>query len=429
MVQGGLAKSAIVCLCALALIASTLAAAPAGAAMYFGATISAETYGKTGNAPRSLESWDLFERHAGRKVAILNQGQKWATFDQLEVDATAARGAIPLVTMGPGEQDAAIKKWAQEAKAFGHPFLFAPWWEMNGGWYAWGRSPDFIAAWRRFHDLVVGQGATNVTWTWVVNSIWYDPASNPSPYYPGDAYVDWTGLDTYNWGRNPAQPDKWINPEQTITPTLDIIREVAPTKPLAIVETASSEYGGNKTDWTREMLTTYLPHHPEIGAFLWFNWNFEKGDKRADWPIESSAPAQQEFRKGIQSSLFVPGPVSLPALTKVPPPSGGSADPAQAADLAPAAEMAAGPDVDVGDNGTATVVWSARSAGEFGVFARQIEADGSRRAAQLLSAPGGDALAPRVAMAPDGTAVVVWIGWDGASFRVQERRIAAGGVP
>ena len=335
---------------------------------------------------------------------------------------------VTLADVAAGKQDTAIKKWAQEAKAFGHPFLFAPWWEMNGGWYAWGRSPDFIAAWRHFHDVVAGQGATNVTWTWVVNSIWYDPASDPSPYYPGDAYVDWTGLDTYNWGRNPAQPDKWINPEQTVTPTLKIIREVAPTKPLALVETASSEYGGNKTDWVREMLTTYLPHHPEIGAFLWFNWNFKKGEKRADWPIESSAPAQQEFRKGIQSSLFVPGPVSLPALTKVPPPSGGSNDATLPADLTPAAEMAAGPDVDVGADGTATVVWSARSGGEFGVFARQIEADGTRSATQQLSAAGGDALTPRVAVAPDGTAFVAWIRWDGANFRVQERRIAAGGA-
>ncbi len=437
MVQGGLAKSAIVCLCALA---SVLAAAPASAAMYFGATISAETYGKTGNAPVSLEAWDLFERHAGRKVAILNQGQKWATFDKEEADATAARGAIPLVTMGLGEgitlgdvaagkQDAAIKKWAQEAKAFGHPFLFAPWWEMNGGWYAWGRSPDFIAAWRRFHDLVAGQGATNVTWTWVANSIWYDPASDPSPYYPGDAYVDWTGLDTYNWGRNPAQPDKWINPEQTITPTLKIIREVAPTKPLAIVETASSEYGGNKTDWIREMFTAYLPHHPEIGAFLWFNWNFKKGEKRADWPIESSAPAQQQFRKGIQSCLFVPGPVSLPSLTKVPPPPGGSNDSPQPADLVPAAEMAAGPDVDVGIDGTATVVWSARGGTEFAVFARRIEADGTRGPTRQLSAAGGDALTPQVAVAPDGTAVVAWTRWDGSNFRIQERRIAVDGTP
>lgn len=444
MVQGGLAKMAIVCLCA---VSGLLAAAvPAGAAMFFGATISGETYGQTGNAPKNLEAWELFERHAGKRVAILNQGHVWATFDKAEMDATHARGAIPLVTMGlgpsmtlddvvNGSQDAAIKKWAQEAKAWGHPFLFAPWWEMNGGWYAWGRSPDFIVAWRRFHDLVVGQGATNVTWTWVVNSIWADPESDPRPYYPGDAYVDWTGLDSYNWGRNPAQPDKWLTPEQTVTPTLKLIREAAPTKPVAIVENASSEYGGNKTDYVREMLTSYLPHHPEIGAYLWFNWPFPKGDQRADWPIETSAPAQQQFRKSIQSSVFVPGPVSLPSLTKVMQPAAGAADPPQAADLSSAAEMAAGPDVAVAPDGTATVVWSARSGGESVVFARRIASDGTAGATRQLSASAAgtlvpqDALAPQVAVAPDGTAVVAWMRHDGSNFRIQARRITPGGTP
>jgi hypothetical protein len=415
-------------------------ATTAGAAMYFGATISGETYGQTDSAPRNLEAWTLFERHAGRKVAILNQGQKWITWDKTAMDATHARGAIPLVTMGlgsgltledvvDGSQDAAIKKWAQEAKAWGHPFLLSPWWEMNGAWYAWGRSPVFKEAWHHFHDVVTEQGATNVTWTWTVNSIWSDPESDPSPYYPGDEYVDWVGLDSYNWGRMPAQPDKWITPEQTISPTLQLIQAAAPSKPVILVEDASSEYGGNKTDWIREMLTTYLPRHPEIKAYMWFNWNFPKGELRSDWPIESSAPAQQQFRKSIQSSLFVPGPVSLPTLTKVPPPAASSGDPGRPEDISPAAEMAAGPDVDVAPDGTATVVWSARTGGELGVFARRIEPDGTRGAVQRLSAAGGDALAPRVTLAPDGTATVVWTRWDGADFRIQTRQISPGGVP
>lgn len=409
--------------------------------MYFGATISGESYGLTGNAPRNAEAWDLFERHAGRKVAILNQGQEWATWDKLEVEATDARGAIPLITMGlgsgvtiesvaKGEEDAEIREWAREAKAWGHPFFFAPWWEMNGGWYSWGRQPMFKQAWQRFHDLVAGQGATNVTWTWIANSIWFDPESNPAPYYPGDAYVDWTALDSYNWGRNPAQPDKWLTPDQTISPTLKIIRETAPSKPVMIAENASSEYGGNKTDYIREMLGTYLPHHPEIGAYLWFNWNFPKGDKRADWPIESSAPAQQQFRKAIQSSLFVAAPVpALPKLTKVQPPAAGVADAAAPADISSAAEMAGGPDLDVGADGDATAVWSAEAGGEFRVFARRIAADGDRGPVQQLSASGADALAPQVAVGPDGTAVVAWTRWDGANFRIQERRIDPGGSP
>jgi hypothetical protein len=428
---------AAACVCALALLSGI--SGTAAARTYFGATLSGEVYGQTGNAPYNMQAWDLFERHAGRRIAILNQGQSWAAFDRYEVEATISRGAIPLVTMGlggtsieqvaSGGQDAAIRRWAQEAKAWGHPFLFAPWWEMNGAWYPWGRQPRYVEAWRRFHRIVAEQGATNVTWTWVVNGIWSDPASDPTPYFPGEAYVDWVGMDSYNWGRMPAQPDRWENPDQVITPTLKILRTLAPAKPVAIVESASTEYGGNKSDWIREMLTTYLPHHPEIKAYLWFNWNFKKSEKREDWPIESSAPAQQSFRKAIQSSVFVPRPISLPSLTKVPPPPSGMGDAARAEDLSTAAEMASGPETAVSGDGTTTIVWSARSGSEFRVFARRISATRVRGGTIQLSAGGADALAPQVALASDGTATVVWTRWDGTSFRVQERRISSGGTP
>jgi len=435
----GWPRALAVCLLALGLLIAP--AASSRAAMYWGATISGETYGQTGNAPSNQSAWDLFERHAGKKIATLNTGQGWTQFDSAEMDATQARGAIPVVTMGLGEgvtlaeivagqEDTAIRNWARAAKAWGHPFFFAPWWEMNGAWYSWGRDPSFIAAWRHFHDLVVAEGATNVTWTWVVNSIWYDPASDPTPYYPGDAYVDWTGLDTYNWGRNPAQPDRWINPDQTITPTLDLIKGAAPSKPIMILENASSEYGGNKTDWIREMLTTYLPHHPEINAYLWFNWNFPKGPARADWQIESSAPAQQVFRKGIQSSIYRSIAPALPSLTKVPVPATPPEDEPGALDLAPAGAMVTGPRPAVAPDGTATVVWSARQGQTFTVYERRIGPDGvPEPGVTALSTPGEDALDPEVALAPDGTATVTWIRCDGSNFVVQVRRIAADGTP
>jgi hypothetical protein len=436
-----MSRAVVLCICALGWL--LLFAPSAGAATYFGATISGETYGHPNgsHAPEDTAAWNLFERHAGRKVAILNQGQNWATFDKAAMDATRARGTIPLVTMGlpggmelsdvvNGSQDEEIENWAQAAKAWGSPFLFAPWWEMNGNWYPWGRSPDFIAAWQRFHDLVVAEGAKNVTWTWLVNSVWSaEPLSDPEPYYPGHEYVDWVGMDSYNWGLNPVQPDKWITPEQTIDPTLDVLRQLAPGKPVAIVENAASEFGGNKAAWIREMLTTYLPHHPEIKAYLWFNWNFQQNGKRFDWPIETSAPAQLQFRKAVQSSVFVPGPVSLPALAKVPPPAAPSGDPAQPADISAPAETAAGPDVAVAPDGTATVVWSSRDGGEFEVFARQIAPDGTPAVAQQLSAPGEDALAPQVAVAPDGTATVVWTRSNGPDFQIQGRRITPAGSP
>ena len=106
---------------------------------------------RTARAPENQSAWDLFERHAGRKVALLNMRQAWVTFDKTEMDLTWNRGAIPVVTMGlangvtleqvaAGGQDSAIKSWAAAAKAWGHPFLLAPWWEMNGDWFVGARS-------------------------------------------------------------------------------------------------------------------------------------------------------------------------------------------------------------------------------------------------------------------------------------------------
>ena len=57
--------------------------------------------------------------------------------------------------------------------------------------------------------------------------------SDLAPLYPGDEYVDWTGLDGYNWGTNPARPDRWRSFDDLFRSTYDQITEtIAPSKPL-----------------------------------------------------------------------------------------------------------------------------------------------------------------------------------------------------
>ena len=418
-------------------------AATTHASMYWGATISAEPYGQTGGAPYNTEAWDLFERHAGKRVAIVNIGAAWGEFNTAAMEAIHNRGAIPLVTMplegasleqvAAGQEDAKIESWAKQAKAWGYPFFLNPWWEMNGDWYPWGRSPQFVPAWRHFHDVVAKVGATNVTWTWTTNNLWHSPQSDPKPYYPGDSYVDWIGIDGYNWGLNPAQPIVWSPEEEVLGEILDVvgeIQEIEPgnaDRPIAIIENASSEVGGNKPDWIREALGTFLPDRHEIAAYIWFNWNFEKDGLRQDWQIESSAAAQQAFRSQIQSSFFRAAP-ALPKLTKVPPPpapSGGSAS--QSADLSTPDREALAPQLAVAPDGGNVVVWSAEDEGTFTVFGRRIAADGTRAPTERLSALGEDALDPEVAVDPEGNATVVWVRSDGSNFVVQARRIAADG--
>ena len=323
------------------LVAVLILVPRAGAAMYWGGTIKGAVFGIPGEVPTSQAVLDRFEKDVGKKLTFVNTGQGWASFDQHTMQAAIDIGAIPLVTMGlpnnvtlaevaAGEQDPEIRAWAREAKAFGYPFLFRPWWEVNGDWYSWGRKPEYISAWRHFHDLVEDEGATNVTWAWVVNTVWSDPASDPVPYYPGDAYVDWVGMDAYNWGLSPIQHDRWMTPEEAIGPTLEVLRRIAPNKPVCICEGASTEFGGDKAAWITDLLDNYLPSQPDIKAYLWFNWNVEQNEERWDWPIESSAAAQKAFRAGIQNDTYLSSLPALTKLTKVPLPTAPAVTPVPA---------------------------------------------------------------------------------------------------
>jgi Glycosyl hydrolase family 26 len=454
-----LSLSVLFATCVLAGLAPTatpLGGGSAAGAIYWGATMKGEVYGLEGEAPKNPAVWERFEHDAGKQLTLVNTGQSWGQFDTATMQQVIDGGAIPLVTMGitsgvtmqevaEGKQDTQIRAWAKAAKAFGYPFMFRPWREMNGAWYSWGRDPHYVDAWRHFHDVVVEEGATNVTWAWIVNTVWADPGSDPTPYYPGDQYVDWVGLDAYNWGRNPIQPDIWLSPEQAIDPTLEVLEEIT-NKPVALTEVASSEYGGNKASWIRDFLGSYLPNHPNIKAMFWFNWNILQGGLRYDWPIESSITSEQAFRDGIQSSEYLSQRPPLTPLTKVPMPSwtgpatpiGTGPGPTLLGDgiWQPAVEIGSGggdergADVAVAPNGAVTAVWEHYDGSHFVVQERRIGAGGSPLGpVHQLSASGASAFDARVAVDSNGTATVVWKRYNGTSFVIQERRVDSGGTP
>ncbi len=251
------------------------------------------------------------------------------------------RGNIPLITVSTdtvklssitaGKYDSAYITWAQQAKAYGHPFFFRFDWEMNGGWYTWGTTSsskntpaDYVAAWRHVHDIFTQYGATNVTWVWCVNTEF--PGSAPiDQLYPGDNYVDWTSIDGYN----KSSATFWQSFSNLFTATYNHILQFAPNKPIMIAETATHEIGGSKANWITDALTVQVPlHFPKIKALLWFNWRIFENGAYQDWNIESSASSQQAFHDGISSPYYMPGGGfgNLPLLTKIDPllPNAGS---------------------------------------------------------------------------------------------------------
>ncbi|HEX6229490.1 MAG TPA: glycosyl hydrolase, partial [Solirubrobacterales bacterium] len=202
-----------------------------------------------------------------------------------------------------GRFDSYIRQFATAARDWGHPFFLRFNWEMNGNWFPWsegvnGNGPgSFVAGWRHVHDIFESVGAHNVTWAWC-------PYADPrfrfyplKPLYPGDAYVDWTCIDGYNWGTNPTNPVPWMSFEKIFTSTYRrIVRNIAPRKPMILAELASTGNGRSKSAWIRRMFQALRgPKFRRIRALVWFN----QVDRHVDWPLENSGPASRAFRRGL----------------------------------------------------------------------------------------------------------------------------------
>ncbi|HEV2791346.1 MAG TPA: glycosyl hydrolase, partial [Solirubrobacterales bacterium] len=304
-----------------------------GGPIFWGATIGSHLTG--GQAPWDMNAVTRFEEGTKKKVSMVNFFQPFANcnptcsfyrFPVTPMNNIRAHGSIPVLSwssqslpayreqpdfqlsdVNSGRYDAYIREFATQAKAWGHPFFLRFNWEMNGKWFAWhegvnGNQPgEFVRAWRRVHDIFTSVGVTNATWVWCPN-VEYTGSTPLASLYPGDSYVDWTGLDGYNWGTNPNKPDKWKTFDQVYRASYTYITQtLAPSKPMMIGEVATSEYGGSKAAWIKDMLARIPTEYTKIRSVLWF----DKFDSSMDWPIETSTSATAAFGEGIQNPLYV----------------------------------------------------------------------------------------------------------------------------
>jgi beta-mannanase len=205
-----------------------------------------------------------------------------------------------------GSHDAYIKQYADDIKASGVPIYLRLMHEMNGDWSPYGdgingNTPDkYKRAWIHVHDIFVQEGATNVKWVWAPNigPPGWSPAHSMSSFYPGDTYVDWVGLDGYNWSS--VHNDPWRSFDQIFSGSYSEITSVAPSKPLMIAETASEEVGGDKAQWIKDLESVAKSKYPKIKALIWFN---QRADG-ANWPVDSTQGALSAYRQLVADPYF-----------------------------------------------------------------------------------------------------------------------------
>lgn len=189
-----------------------------------------------------------------------------------------------------GSKDAYIRQFATDAKNYGYPVILAPFDEMNLNEEAWGYGQNgntaekFKTAWKRIHGIFAAQNATNVKFAIPFNNVSIPNVSGNRfvDYYPGDAYIDYVGLDGFNFG----------NPWYTFAQVFDaaVSEASAFNKPIYILSMASAP-GPQKATWIRDGLGEHIHTYSNVAGWIWFN-----EDKETDWRVNSDNTSLEAFR-------------------------------------------------------------------------------------------------------------------------------------
>lgn len=227
---------------------------------------------------------------AGADPLLTWEPWKWEQGAQFD----SARFAMP--TFVRGDHDPYIARWAEQLRDWNKTVYLRFAHEQNGTWYPWstarGTDPaTYVAAWKHVHDIFRAAGATNVKWVWSPN-VSFEGSTPMSQTYPGSDFVDVVGLDGYNWGTS-APDTKWTPPAELFGPSLNEVRAIAPAKPIVIAEVGSTDQGGSKPDWIRDLIA-FLDAQPDVTAFVWFDH-----DKEADWRFTSTPDSAAAFAEAL----------------------------------------------------------------------------------------------------------------------------------
>jgi Glycosyl hydrolase family 26 len=285
--------------------------APAGAA---GHKIALGAY--IPHADESSGLIDSFGQEVGRRPSIVNS---FKTFDQIpiyppQLDGIAEAGAIPMITweaqtssegridlaaIAHGSYDGYISSAAETAAEWGRPMMIRFSQEMNGFWYPWSPAAansanSYVAAWRRIVRVFRREGADNVKWVWTPY-VETEHTLSMRRFYPGDHFVDWAGLDGYNWGGS----FEWKSFRTLFAASYRKLLTFT-NRPLMVGEVGCGEFGGNKSRWLRLMLRRDLPRMTHIRAVLWYDQIDPKGDLRVD----TSGSALRSLRRWTAAPLY-----------------------------------------------------------------------------------------------------------------------------
>lgn len=259
--------------------------------------------------PRGTRLWGMyrpelpwnFDRYytiadsLGIDPGIVSWYQSWGDgpeheFKSEAVEKAAAAGIVSMVTWEPwlsafkhdavldpqgsmrlvanGKYDRYIRSWARAVVRARKPVLIRPFHELGNPWYGWGtmheNPPEVqIAAWRHVVEIFRAEGARNAAFVWTP----FDAIDTLA--WPGREWVDWIGLDIFNYGTM-LEHNSWLDFRTLLAHSLGPVKRFG--KPVIVAEVGTSGQGGDRKDWWRDaMLSLQNGAFPEVRAFVVFD--------------------------------------------------------------------------------------------------------------------------------------------------------------
>lgn len=265
----------------------------------------------------SASTLDEYASMVGRRpdIFLVFRNMEGPLLYSSEINNLRSRGETPMVTLEPyasggvasltdiaaGKYDAYFRKEADAVRGLGMTVMIRFAHEMNLLSSDWGPNKAgntgsaYVDAWRHIVTIFREEGASNVKWVWAPN---VDYGGRPfNQFFPGDEWVDYVGLDGYNWGASSGE--SFASFSKIFASSYATITQLS-SKPLIVTETASSESGGSKAAWIEETFLKTIPQTmPRISAVIWFSENKER-----DWPVNSSQSSLDAYRKVVSSTLW-----------------------------------------------------------------------------------------------------------------------------
>jgi hypothetical protein len=250
--------------------------------------------------PSSYAGTQAFTAATGVRPNVVVYYSGWLEPFQAGFASTASRsGAVPLVQINPsgvnlaaiagGRYDEYLRSYAAAVHRYRRPVILSFGHEMNGDWYSWAARhtapATFVEAWRHVVDVFRAAGTWNVTWLWTVNvSGSRAGVASPRPWWPGDEYVTWVGIDGYYY--SPA-----VKFSSLFGPAIAGIRTWT-RKPILIAETSATPSAGQPAKIADLFAGVRL--YGLLG-FVWFDTKTNQ-----DWRLTSPA-AIAAFKQAAHS--------------------------------------------------------------------------------------------------------------------------------